>query len=63
MATVTRRAGLSALRDGGAVGLRSLEQRVDDLGGSALVESVPGAVARIAVRVPLPSVADPIAEA
>ncbi len=40
-----------------AVGLRSLEQRVADLGGSALVESSPGSGTRITVRVPLPSLA------
>ena len=36
-----------------AVGLRSLEQRVDDVGGSALVESVPGRGTRVAVRAPV----------
>lgn len=45
-----------------AVGLRSLEQRVGDLGGSALVESTPGSGTRVAVRVPLPPVAEPVAE-
>ena len=41
-----------------AVGLRSLEQRVDDFGGSALVESTPGHGTRVTVRAPLPPPAE-----
>ncbi len=55
----------SAVRED-AVGLRSLEQRVSDLGGSALVESAPGRGTRISVRAPLPPPVvdvEPVAEA
>ncbi len=38
-----------------SVGLRSVEQRIAELGGSVLIESRPGAGARVIARIPLPA--------
>ena len=45
--------------DGTGFGLLSLRERAEDLGGVLVVESVPGEGTAVAVRLPLPPVADP----
>ena len=55
--------GLDPRRRAGGFGLRGIEERVRELGGSVSLESATGHGATLAIRLPLPHMETPLARA